>query len=68
MSKPVKAKNNQEEMSGLTSQISIFDIMNKAEGFDDIILEIHDMNLNEITPIEALNLLSKYQKIMKEKF
>ena len=55
-------------MSGLTSQISIFDIMNKAEGFDDIILEIHDMNLNEITPIEALNLLSKYQKIMKEKF
>ena len=57
-----------EEMSGAVSQISIFDIMNRTEGFDDIILEIHDMDLNETTPMDALNLLHKYQKIMKEKF
>ena len=55
-------------MSGSMSQISIFDIMNKTEGFDDIILEIHDMDLNNVTPMEALNILCKYQKRMKEKF
>ena len=58
----------EEQMSGSMSQISIFDIMNKTEGFDDIILEIHDMDLNNVTPMEALNILCKYQKRMKEKF
>ena len=58
----------EEQMSGSMSQISIFDIMNKTEGFDDIILEIHDMDLNNVTPMEALNILCKYQKKMKEKF
>lgn len=56
------------EISGLTNQISIFDIINKTEGFDDIILEIHDMDLSKLTPIDALNLLYKYQTEMKEKF
>ncbi len=66
---PVKAKPAPEpEMSGAMSQISIFDIINKTEGFDDIILEIHDMDLANISPIDALNLLYKYQKKMKEKF
>ena len=37
-------------------------------GFDDIILEIHDMDLNGISPIDALNLLYGYQRKMKEKF
>ena len=62
--KPAK----KEEMSGASSQISIFDIMNKTEGFDDILLEIHDIDLNTVTPIDALNMLQKYQKQMKEKF
>ena len=58
----------EEEMSGAVSQISIFDFMNKTDGFDDIILEIHDMDLNGISPIDALNLLYGYQRKMKEKF
>ena len=60
-----KKKNS---ISGAMDQISIFDIINKTEGFDDIILEIHDMDLNSISPIDALNLLYRYQTRMKEKF
>ncbi len=58
----------EEYISGAMDQISIFDIINKTEGFDDIILEIHDMDLNSISPIDALNLLYRYQTRMKEKF
>lgn len=61
-------ENKETEISGMANQISIFDIINKTEGFDDIILEIHDMDLSGITPIDALNLLYKYQTEMKEKF
>lgn len=61
-------ENAEPEISGITNQISIFDIINKTEGFDDIILEIHDMDLSKLTPIDALNLLYKYQTEMKEKF
>ncbi len=68
----VRARKKEPErddyISGSMDQISIFDIINKTEGFDDIILEIHDMDLNSLSPIDALNLLYGYQKRMKEKF
>lgn len=63
-----KEPQKEEYISGAMDQISIFDIINKTEGFDDIILEIHDMDLNSISPIDALNLLYRYQTRMKEKF
>jgi len=63
-----KEPEKEEYISGSIDQISIFDIINKTEGFDDIILEIHDMDLNSISPIDALNLLYRYQTRMKEKF
>jgi len=69
LDKPKQQKiESDTEMSGSVNQISIFDIINKTEGFDDIILEIHDMDLNALSPIDALNLLYGYQKRMKEKF
>ncbi len=67
-SKIFAEENKESEISGMANQISIFDIINKTEGFDDIILEIHDMDLSRLTPIDALNLLYKYQTEMKEKF
>ncbi len=57
-----------EEISGLTSQISIFDIINKTEGFDDILLEIHDLDINTLSPMDALNMIHNYQNRLKEKF
>ncbi len=66
--KVFKENDKEPEITGMANQISIFDIINKTEGFDDIILEIHDMDISSLTPIDALNLLYKYQNKMKEKF
>ena len=66
--KVFKENDKEPEIPGMANQISIFDIINKTEGFDDIILEIHDMDISSLTPIDALNLLYKYQNKMKEKF
>ena len=59
---------NLENLDDAVVRKSIFDFMNKTDGYDDIILEIHDMDLNGISPIDALNLLYGYQKKMKERF
>jgi len=36
-------------------QLSLFDTSNTNIKMDDIILELHDINLSDTTPIEALN-------------
>ena len=32
----------------------------------DLKTKIHDLDLNQVTPIDALNLLHKYKKIIEE--
>ena len=66
--RPLPKEKVEEEISGLTSQISIFDIINKTEGFDDILLEIHDIDINTLSPLDALNMIHNYQTRLKEKF
>ncbi len=65
--KKQKAAPKPEPVSG-DGQMSIFDIINEKEGCDDILLEIRDMDINSVSPIEALNMLYGYQKKVKERF
>ena len=45
----------------------MFDTSNTNIKMDDIILELHDINLSDTTPIEALNILYKMQEKLKER-
>ena len=44
-------------------QLSIFSM----SGSEDIITEIRDLDLNKLTPIDALNKLYQYQKKIKDR-
>ncbi|MFQ7673010.1 MAG: MutS-related protein, partial [Clostridium sp.] len=48
-------------------QISLFDASNTNIKMDDIILELHDLDLSEITPIDAMNILYRMQMKLKER-
>jgi DNA mismatch repair protein MutS len=48
-------------------QMSLFDTSNSNIKMDDIIVELHDLDLSATTPIEALNILYKMQTKLKER-
>lgn len=48
-------------------QMSFFDSSNKAIKTDDIIVELHELDLSATTPIEALNILYKMQAKLRER-
>lgn len=58
-----KKKPEQEELD----QISIFDSVNKNIKLDDIVTQLHDLDLSSTTPIEAMNILFQIQMKLKER-
>ena len=63
----VRKKAASEIESEKLGQLSLFDTSNTNIKMDDIILELHDINLSDTTPIEALNILYKMQEKLKER-
>lgn len=49
------------------TQLSIFDTMG-SEQTDDILFELRDINLANVTPIDAMNLVYKWQNQLKERW
>ena len=48
-------------------QLSLFDTTNSNVKTDDIIIELHDLDISTTTPIEAMNILYKLQTKLKER-
>ena len=55
------------ESSGGMTQLSIFDTMGSGQT-DDILFELRDINLANVTPIDAMNLVYKWQNTLKERW
>jgi DNA mismatch repair protein MutS len=57
-----------EKKDGKTmNQLSIFDAMGGNQT-DDILFELRDINLSEVTPMDAMNLVYKWQNQLKERW
>ncbi|MCH5265650.1 MAG: DNA mismatch repair protein MutS [Lachnospiraceae bacterium] len=52
---------------GEMTQMSIFDTMNGSQT-DDILFELRDINLSNVTPMDAMNLVYKWQNQLKERW
>lgn len=55
-----------KSMENMT-QLSIFDTMASGQT-DDILFELRDINLANVTPIDAMNLVYKWQNSLKERW
>jgi DNA mismatch repair protein MutS len=53
--------------SGKMEQLSIFDTMGGNQT-DDILFELRDIDLSNVTPMDAMNLVYKWQNQLKEKW
>lgn len=62
--KPVKSNKVCED----NFQLSIFDTMDSKHPSEDILLELREMNLSAVTPIDALNKLYQIQTKIKERW
>ena len=49
------------------TQLSIFDAMGTNQT-DDILFELRDIDLSRVTPMDAMNLVYKWQTQLKEKW
>lgn len=56
-----------QRSAGNMTQLSIFDTMG-SEQTDDILFELRDINLANVTPIDAMNLVYKWQNSLKERW
>ena len=63
----VRKKTALEVESEKLGQMSFFDSSNTELKTDDIIVELHELDLSATTPIEALNILYKMQVKLKER-
>jgi len=63
----VRKKTASEVESEKLGQLSLFDSSNSNIKTEDIIVELHDLDLSVITPIEAMNVLYKMQTKLKER-
>ncbi len=63
----VRKKSAEEIESEELGQLSFFDTSNTNIKMDDIIVELHELNLSDTTPIEALNILYKMQAKVKDR-
>lgn len=59
-----RRKQAEDEMG----QLSLFDSGNMNIKTDDIIVELHDLDLSATTPIEAMNILYRMQTKLKERY
>lgn len=55
------------EAAQAMTQLSIFDTMEETKA-DDILMELRDINLSEVTPMDAINLVYKWQNQLKERW
>ncbi len=63
----IRKKTASEMESEELGQLSFFDSSNSNIKTEDIIVELHDLDLSVITPIEAMNVLYKMQMKLKER-
>ena len=49
------------------TQLSIFDAMGGTQT-DDILFELRDIDLSHVTPMDAMNLVYKWQNQLKERW
>lgn len=62
-SKKKKRKTEHEKMA----QLSLFGTNNENIKTDDIILELHDLDLSNTTPIDAMNILYRMQEKLRDR-
>ena len=62
-----RKKTQAEIESEKMGQLSLFDTTNSNVKTDDIIIELHDLDISTTTPIEAMNILYKLQTKLKER-
>ncbi len=60
-------RESQEQKTGQMNQLSIFDAMGSGET-EDILFELRDIDLSQITPMDAMNLVYKWQNQLKERW
>ncbi len=63
----IRKKTALQAESDELGQMSLFDSSNTEIKTDDIIVELHELDLSATTPIEALNILYKLQIKLKER-
>ncbi len=63
----VRTKTESEKESEELGQLSLFDTTNTNIKTDDIIVELHDLDLAMTTPIDAMNILYKMQTKLRER-
>ncbi len=64
-----KEKRGKKKKRGNTAQLSMFDLEDcGVPSSEDIIMELRELNLNNVTPIKALNLLYELQEKIKERW
>lgn len=62
-----RTKTKSEIESEELGQLSLFDTTNTNIKTDDIIVELHDLDLAKTTPIDAMNILYKLQTKLRER-
>ncbi len=65
--KKTRGKSEKEIEAAQMGQISLFDAGNSSIKTDDIIIELHDIDLSNTTPIDAMNILYKIQEKLRER-
>lgn len=63
---PAEMKTEKPDAGEMT-QLSIFDTMGNNQT-EDILFELRDINLSEVTPMDAMNLVYKWQNQLKERW
>ncbi|MCD7825761.1 MAG: DNA mismatch repair protein MutS [Clostridiaceae bacterium] len=66
-SRKTEKRTNLQTESEEMGQISLFDPGSHTIKTDDIIVELHDLDLSVITPIEAMNILYKLQTKLRDR-
>lgn len=70
---PIQSRANSGRRSGqshsdeISGQLSLFDSLQTNIKTDDIVIELRDLDLSGITPIDAMNVLYKMQMKLKER-
>ena len=64
---PVEVAAASENPPAQMTQLSIFDAMGGSQT-DDILFELRDIDLTGVTPMDAMNLIYKWQNQLKEKW
>lgn len=62
-----KSKKRRRRTVPKMSQLSLFGANNENIKTDDIILELHDIDLSNTTPIDAMNILYRMQEKLRER-